>query len=189
MATKYVEEYLETERQHKLYHTMLFLFKLLAVGLVFQMVLVIYPDTTGIQEWFASLMGLILSPFIPIDVNGIYIHTLNSSYMIVQDCLGWKSMAIFTGLFLASTRKYIQQARYLLLGIVAIFVANIIRVASTIYLSEIGLISFDLIHTFLWRWGLTVIVFLIWLYWYAKILDSESKEINQSTDPQSSEIS
>lgn len=173
-----VEEYIETERQRKLLQSLIFLLKLLAVGLVFRLILWIYPDTTSLQAAFADMMGLILSPFMAIDVNGVYIRTLKNSYIIVQDCLGWKSMAVFTGLFIASTTKFREQARYLLYGLIAIFVANIIRVASTIYLSEIGVISFEVIHTFLWRWGLTFIVFVTWLYWFTQILDTESKEVN-----------
>lgn len=171
-----VEKYIETERQRKLLQSLIFLLKLIAVGLVFRAVLWIYPDTTGIQAAFADLIGLILSPFMTVDVNGVYILTLKNSYIIVQDCLGWKSMAVFTGLFIASTTQFREQVKYLAYGLVAIFVANIVRVASTIYLSEIGLISFEVIHTFLWRWGLTVIVFVLWLYWYTKVLDAESKE-------------
>lgn len=173
-----LEGYIETERQRKLLQSLIFLLKLVAVGLVFRGVLWVYPDTTGLQSAFADLIGLILSPFMTVDVNGLYILTLKNSYIIVQDCLGWKSMAVFTGLFLASTTRFKEQAKYLAYGIVAIGIANIVRVASTIYLSEIGLISFEVIHTFLWRWGLTFIVFIIWLYWYTQILDTESKETN-----------
>lgn len=171
-----IEKYIETERQRKLLQSLVFLLKLVAVGLVFRAVLWIYPDTTGIQVVFADLIGMILSPFMTVDVNGVYILTLKKSYIIVQDCLGWKSMAVFTGLFIASTNKYIEQLRYLIYGLIAIFAANIVRVASTIYLSEVGVISFEVIHTVLWRWGLTFIVFVLWLYWYAQVLDTESEE-------------
>lgn len=179
---EFIESRIETDRQRKLYETLQFILKLLFFGLIFRLILVIYPDTYPIQSAFASLIGTVLSPFMQVHVNGIYILTAEASYVIVQDCLGWKSMAVFTALFLSATTKFREQAKYLLYGLIGIFIANVVRVASTVYLSEIGVVSFEVIHTFLWRWGLTFIVLLIWLYWYRYILNAESEEADQEAD-------
>lgn len=176
----FIESHIRTRRQEKLFETLQFVFKLLFFGIIFRVLLFAYPDTYALQSSFASLIGAVLSPFMQIQVNGIYLLTLRESYVIVQDCLGWKSMAVFTALFLSATKRYKQQAKYLFYGLTGIFLANIIRVASTIYLSEIGVVSFEVIHTFLWRWGLTVIVLVIWIYWYVYL--SESKEGNEETN-------
>lgn len=178
----FVESYIETDRQRKLYETLQFMLKLLFFGFIFQAILFIYPDTYPIQSAFASLIGTILSPFMQLQVNEIYILTAEASYVIVQDCLGWKSMAVFTALFLSATTQFREQAKYLFYGLIGIFVANIVRVTSTVYLAEIGVISFEVIHTFLWRWGLTFIVLAIWFYWYKYILNTESEEADQETD-------
>lgn len=178
------EDKLETERQEKLYQTMIFLVKLVLIGLVFRLILFLYPDTYGIQNAFASLIGTILSPFMQIQVNEIYLLTVKNSYIIVQDCLGWKSMAVFTALFFSSipVEKVRDNLEYLLYGLAAVFLANIIRVATTVYLAEIGLISFEVIHSLLWRWGLTLIVFAVWLYWFTQILDTESEDVDDEAD-------
>lgn len=178
------EDKLETERQEKLYQTMIFLLKLVLLGLIFRGILFLYPDTYGIQNAFASLIGAILSPFMHIQVNEIYLLTVENSYIIVQDCLGWKSMSVFTALFFSSIpiEKIRENLEYLLYGLAAIFVANIVRVATTVYLAEIGVISFEVIHSLLWRWGLTVIVFAVWLYWFTQILDTEGKDVDEETD-------
>ncbi len=178
------EEKLETERQEKLYQTMFFLLKLVLLGIVFRGLLFIYPDTYALQNMFASLIGTILSPFMQVQINEIYILTLNNSYIIVQDCLGWKSMAVFTALFFSSIPldRVRDNLKYLLYGLVAIFLANIVRVTTTVYLSEIGVISFEVIHSLLWRWGLTLIVFAVWLYWFTQILDTEGEDIDEQTD-------
>lgn len=180
--TDFIESRIETERQRKLYQTLQFVIKLLFFGFLFRLILVIYPDTYPIQSAFASLIGTVLSPFMQVQVNEIYILTVKSSYVIVQDCLGWKSMAVFTALFLSATTRFREQAKYLLYGLISIFAANVVRVASTVYLSEIGVVSFEVIHTFLWRWGLTFIVLVIWIYWYKYILQAESEETDQEAD-------
>ncbi len=181
---KEFEKKLETERQEKLYQTMIFLVKLVFLGLIFRLILFMYPDTYSLQNAFASLIALILSPFMQIQVNEIYLLTLENSYIIVQDCLGWKSMAVFAALFFSSipVEKVRNNLEYLLYGLAAIFVANIIRVSTTVYLAEIGLISFEVIHSLLWRWGLTLIVFAVWLYWFTQLLDTESEDIDEETD-------
>lgn len=180
--TGFIESRIETERQRKLYETLQFILKLLFFGLIFRLILVVYPDTYPLQSAFASLIGAVLSPFMQIHVNEIYLLTAEASYVIVQDCLGWKSMAVFTALFLSATTRFREQAKYLVYGLIGIFAANVVRVASTVYLSEIGVISFEVIHTFLWRWGLTFIVLVIWLYWYKYILQAESEETDQKAD-------
>jgi len=185
-----IESYIETERQEKLYKVLLFLIKMIFIGLLFRTVLFIYPDTYPLQNAFASLIGAILSPFMGIQVNEIYLLTAKNSYIIVQDCLGWKSMAVFTAIFISSLpfNKVIENLKYLFYGLAAIALANVIRVATTVYLSEIGWISFEIIHSFLWRWGLTLVILIIWLYIYTKLLDTEGEEVYDEADSHGSEI-
>ncbi|MFB6147932.1 MAG: hypothetical protein ABEJ66_03535, partial [Candidatus Nanohaloarchaea archaeon] len=75
-----------------------------------------------------------------------------------------KSMAAFTGLLFASGSLK-KHYRFLAAGLLGLFLANIARVTSTVYLSHAGLISFDIIHGTLWKWGLTAVVLGLWLYW------------------------
>jgi len=97
--------------------------------------------------------------------TGIRILTDKSVYVIVQDCLGWKSMAMFVALIYASTKRTLEYADYIIGGLLVIFIANILRVFSTIYLAEAEIISFEVIHGVLWRWSLTLIVLGLWIYW------------------------
>ncbi len=158
------------ETQRKLYYTSLFLGKLLLVGLVFRAILFIYPSTYGLQEGFAELMAGMLN-LIGIDAasDQIFVYVGAETYRITQDCLGWKSAAAFTGLVAASPGSRRNKAFFLMLGIAALLVANVFRVITTIYLSHIELISFEIIHGTLWKWGLTVLVLGMWVYWFRAI--------------------
>lgn len=154
-----------TEKQQKLLKTNIFLGKFLAVGAVFHLILHLYPDTTGIQELFAGLLTSTMNAMgYEFTQSGIYIMEGASGYRIVQDCLGWKSMMAFTGLMAASGNVR-KNLRFLIGGLVLIAFANYVRVVTTIHLSEIGLITFEVIHSFLWTWSLTGIVLVTWLIW------------------------
>lgn len=151
---------------YRLYETSKFVLKLLVAGLIFRLVLFLNPTTYQVQALFTSLIGYLLSlTGIEVMHEGIRIFTDNAIYVIVQDCLGWKSMAVFLGLMWASTKRTLEHLNYILLGLGILVIGNIIRVFSTVYLAEIGVFSFDIIHDVLWRWSLTLLVLGIWAFW------------------------
>ncbi|MFB6291844.1 MAG: exosortase/archaeosortase family protein [Candidatus Nanohaloarchaea archaeon] len=166
-----MKEFLEPkdmdERQEKLFNTSVFMARLLLIGLVFQAVLFIYPSTYGLQEGFAEMMAAILNSIgIESSAEKVFVYAGNEVYRITQDCLGWKSAAALTGLVMASPGDRGGRARFAAVGIAALMVANIFRVLTTIYLSHIGFLSFDIIHGIFWKWGLTVLVLAMWIYWF-----------------------
>ncbi len=157
-----------TPFQRRLYRTSVFLGKLLLVGAVFQSIIFLSPSTTQIQSFYAGFLTQIMNFFGAEAFNrGIDIYMGNGSiYRIVQDCLGWKSVMMFTGLTFASheERSLGKSLKYLTTGTVMIQVGNVVRILSTIYLAESGVISFEVIHGLFWTWGLAALVLLIWMY-------------------------
>jgi len=156
-----------TDRQEKLNKTFLFMLKLLAAGAVFQLILYLYPDTTGLQVALAQQIHAITGFFgMNFEQQGIYLISDSARYYITQDCLGWKSMAMFTGLVFAGSTRFRNHLKYILGGVIVIYAANIVRIITTLYLSEAGIISFGVIHGIMWKWGLTALVLVMWLVWY-----------------------
>jgi len=159
------------ETQIQLYEALTFFTKLLAAGLIFQAILYIYPDTTPAQEFLAAIIAPIMDQIMKASftASGINVVTDGVRYIITQDCLGWKSMAAYTALIFAATKKYRKNLKYILGGIILIYIANIVRIITTIYLSQAGIISFEIIHDTLWKWSLTGIVFILWIIWFEKL--------------------
>lgn len=150
----------------KLRETALFVAKIVLAGVIFRAVLYLNPDTYLLQAYLAELTRQILSLVgLELERQGILLLGNSQSYIVVRDCLGWKSVAVFISLIFASTRNLSRHIKTVLVGILILTVANIIRVVSTVYLSYYGIISFDIVHTFLWRWGLTFIVLVLWFIW------------------------
>lgn len=161
-----------TEKQEDLLDTLIFTSKLILFGIILHLILYLQPDTTTIQEIYAAFIANTLTLLgIENTLQGIEIIIENTRYLIVQDCLGWKSMFLITALYFSTPHKIIKNIKHLLYGLIIIQIANVIRVISTIILAELGIISFDIIHDFLWQWGLSIIVIAMWYYWYTKIIN------------------
>lgn len=171
----FIEGYEEsTDRHPKLGSIAPFIFKLFLAGLVFRAILFLEPDTYIFQEYLAQITTFILN-----GVGGNYqlqnalILGENGNYLVTRDCLGWKSVSAFIGLVFASTNKFKRNIKMLLIGTAVLLSANLVRIVTTVWLSEIGIISFEIIHTFLWRWGMTALVLLTWYMWLKKYRQPE----------------
>lgn len=169
--SKYFSKEQMNQRQEKLFEGLKFLSKLVFAGIIFQAILFIYPDTTGAQAFLAQLTAFLVDPLMKASFTASDINVVTDGvhYIITQDCLGWKSMAAYTALVFASTEKYRKNLKYVFGGLVLIFIANIIRIVTTIYLSHAGIIPYEIIHDTLWKWSLTGIVFVLWVIWFEKL--------------------
>lgn len=167
LKEQFKEDYRESVNKHPRLEKMLpFISKLFLAGLVFRGIIYLNPDTYILQRYLAvgttEIMNLFGSSY---SLQGMTIIAENSNYLINQDCLGWKSVSAFTALIYASSKRFRNHLKTVLTGSIALIIANIIRIISTIWLTELGIVSFDIIHTFLWRWGMTLLVLLIWYLW------------------------
>lgn len=155
---------LETETQEKLHETSIFILKLLLLGFVFRAVIFLSPDTQALQALLAQITEPITEiAGVQLERQGALLVGEEDAYLITQDCLGWKSVAAYIGLVVASAKKMQGLWKHLAIGITALIIANIIRIVTTIYLSHQGIISFEIIHSVFWKWGLTAVVFAAWL--------------------------
>lgn len=162
------------EKHPKLGSLAPFILKLFLAGLVFRAILLLEPDTYIFQESLAEITTVTMN-----SIGGNYqlqnalIIGENGNYLVTRDCLGWKSVSAFIGLVFASTSNYRKHIKMVLAGIAILLFANLVRIVTTVWLSEIGVISFEIIHTFLWRWGMTVLVLLTWYLWLKKYRQPE----------------
>lgn len=160
-----------SEKQQKMLEANIFLGKMLAVGAVFHLILWAYPDTSWLQARYADFIAYLMNFFgYSFRAESVFILP---GYEITQDCLGWKSVMAFTALVFSSTSRYRDNLRYILAGAGIIIVANTVRILTTIHLSELGLISFEIIHGFLWKWSLTALVLLGWIIWFRRYREDQ----------------
>lgn len=172
------KEFRERLQQDRYRETFSFLSKLLFAGIIFRLAILIGPDMTFFQQWLAAISGWLLDLLgYSFTVDGILLRGEPTNYLITRDCLGWKSIAAFVALVFASTEDLRNEVEILALGALGLAAANVLRVVTTIVLSEAGVISFEIVHTFLWRWGMTLLVLGIWYLWLNDRLNPEIQGI------------
>lgn len=84
---------------------------------------------------------------------------------VTRDSTGWKSLLALTALIVASGRSFRRTVHGILFGAAVVFVANILRITSMFYAVAVFNVEYELLHTLLWRWGLTAVVLGTWLTW------------------------
>jgi exosortase/archaeosortase family protein len=119
--------------------------------------------TTGID---ASLSGNMIS--IPAE-GGSFAATID------WDCTGWKSMfALFALIF--ATDFSLRKKLYGLVLIPLVYLANILRIWFMFYfVSNFGLLYYDIVHSLVWSWGLILIILILWVVWMKTFRDTGNK--------------
>ncbi|MCJ7478562.1 MAG: archaeosortase/exosortase family protein [Candidatus Nanohaloarchaeota archaeon QJJ-7] len=168
----YREEYREliegmNSRQEGLYSALIFLVKFSLLAAPFYIVLGTGWELEGLRAWNAHASAYILE-IIGIDASstGSFVLTGDMVLDVTWDSTAWKSAAVFIGLILASPGRLGAKMKGILLGIPILLGVNLLRISSMVYAVRVLGLDYEFIHTFLWRWGLTVAVLASWLLWW-----------------------
>lgn len=92
------------------------------------------------------------------------------SVKIKEGCNGIYATMIFLGGIIAYPTSLLKKLIGAVLGIIALFVVNLIRVVSLFYLSAYYPRFFDEAHLYIWQFAIIIIGGLFWLVWYDKIV-------------------
>lgn len=159
----------------RLFAVLIFLvvFNLLAIPLY----LVMYFDISwkSLQIFNAQLLVVTLDVFrFDSNVEDFTVNVMTQSGLqkieISWDSTGWKSMYAVAVLIIATpVSRLSKRIKFALMGVLAIFILNYLRVVTTILVSLYSDFRlFDIVHTFLWREGLILGVVGFWFIWLLK---------------------
>jgi exosortase/archaeosortase family protein len=99
--------------------------------------------------------------------NIIYIEG-SEGVKIINACLGWSMMALFTGFVLAYPSKTKPKYWFIPLGIFTIVVFNILRLTAMAAISYISPDLLDFYHRYIFKIILYLVVFTLWIFWTRK---------------------
>lgn len=106
-----------------------------------------------------------LSPELLVPAIGLGTLTVG----IIWDCVGWKSALALLALVWAVPGVSNKKRLPALWLVPILLVLNVIRLATTTIAGYLwGGLVFDLVHLFLWRYGLLVIISTLWVWWLKK---------------------
>jgi len=94
---------------------------------------------------------------------------------IIWGCLGFKQMSIYAGIILCYWGPLLKKLWYIPMGCFILTVYNVIRIASTVWLTNGAPERFESLHDGILRYIYYTIVFFLWLVWEECIVKKNHK--------------
>lgn len=129
-------------------------------------------------EIIAACVGLVLriTPF-EVEVKQTLIRFHSSAIRIIPECSGAEAMAIFCAAVLAFPATVKQKLLAVGLGVPALYVVNILRLAC---LAVVGAFMsrevFNFAHVYVWQTVFIIFVVIVWLLWIEKVVKKPESE-------------
>ncbi len=100
-------------------------------------------------------------------------------FFISEDSTGWKSFLFLAALIIAvPSVRWKKRAFGIIAGVPVLYIGNLLRVLTIVFSERAyGFETAMLIHDWLWEFGLTVLVLVLWVVWlkYANIIKKPYK--------------
>jgi len=123
----------------------------------------------GLRAFIASVTGAILSVFSSnIQVVGTNVSSPDFSMGIITACTGLVAMAIFTSAVLAYPSSIGKKAEGIVLGIVGLFIFNLIRMVGLFMVGSYLPGFFNIAHYIVGQSLIILLAIGLWLFWLEK---------------------
>jgi exosortase/archaeosortase family protein len=155
------------DRNRTLFDTLLFLVRFTVLAAPIYLLLWQGWDPVWLRSINATVSSHVLNlAGLETASSGTFLSAPSILVDVSVDSTGWKSMIAVTALILATLGENRRKRLYgIASGIGIVSIGNIGRITSMVYAVEVFGADYEFIHTFLWRWGLTFLVFGYWALW------------------------
>jgi exosortase H (IPTLxxWG-CTERM-specific) len=96
---------------------------------------------------------------------------------IVSECFGLLEMAIFGAAVLAFATTWRKRALGLLLGVPAIYLFNLLRIAMLLVAGRSSPALFEFAHVYFWQATLILVITSLWLLWIRFVVRDETSSL------------
>ncbi len=143
------------------------LYGILAFALLYALQdLVVEPFTRGIAWVTYKLMR---AAGTPVWIEGVTVGVPNFAVMIRNNCNAAYEMGLYTAATLAYPAPNRQRATGIVFALVTLYVVNLIRVLSLIYLGYLLPGFFEAAHVYVWQVLFLIVVAALWLGWIGRV--------------------
>ncbi len=118
-------------------------------------------QTCGVES------SLKITAYVPISSYAVFLGNRAAVY-IGYNCNGFLLYVLFACFILLSAGNWWQKLAFVSMGIIAIFILNIIRIIALLYTLAIRPDLFDINHHYLFSFVVYGFIFLMWRYWLQK---------------------
>lgn len=113
-----------------------------------------------------------------IEIFGKIISDANGGSLILdRGCVGRNVMLTFVGFIIIWPEKFIKRILFIIVGICAIILFNVLRISGLMFTLKFFPDWFDFTHNYLFKYSLYLAVFGLWVVWFKTI----GKNKNQLT--------
>jgi exosortase H (IPTLxxWG-CTERM-specific) len=130
---------------------------------------VVTPFTRGIAQLTKLLLALV---GVQAQVSGVVVGTPSFSVAIQNNCNAIYETALFISAVLAYPATWRERAWGALVGFAALYVVNLIRVLSLIYIGSHFRQYFQLGHIYVWQSLFIAFALGLWILWAGKFVQS-----------------
>lgn len=135
--------------------------------------------TFGVASTINSILNFMGIKTIIIDYDTIYLPN-NVALKVILECTGMYEMIILGSIMLSYPTNIKNKAYGIVLGIVTIYILNMIRLVSISYILVYYTDKFDFIDRYLWQISLTIFISLVYIIWL-KLIDHQKGSSNSSS--------
>jgi exosortase H (IPTLxxWG-CTERM-specific) len=124
------------------------------------------PFTRGI----AWLTYKVMRAFgIPASLDGVVVSVPNFAVLIRNNCNAAYEMGLYTAATLAYPAPALRRTTGILIAVTVLYVVNLIRVLSLLYLGYVLPGFFEAAHVYVWQVLFLVVVAALWLGWIGRV--------------------
>ena len=123
--------------------------------------------TAGVNYWILHLFSdKVVWRGQIVTFDGFAVH-------IIDECVGWLEMAIFTAAVMAFATSWKKRLLGVVLGIVGIYFFNVVRILVLILVGRYAHEIFDFTHVYFWQATLILLITGLWILWIRYVVRDE----------------
>ena len=119
--------------------------------------------------WLISISGL------QITQNGIYIILKNNQWIMTPECTAISAIIVFSSFIFAYRSSLRSKTLAIVIGIPFIIVANILRLFTLAWATELFPKYANLAHDYVWQVAFLILIVIMWLVWIEMVVNRENK--------------
>ena len=134
----------------------------------------------AVQHEIVRVAGLVFELFnisFALSRGTVFVFDNQHSTEIAWGCTGLKQAFIFTCIILFSRGTWKNKWWYILVGILVVHVVNVLRISVVGIVLHSNPQSFDLVHTYFFKYIFYLIIFLMWVLWEEVFSNNKTTKI------------
>jgi exosortase/archaeosortase family protein len=127
---------------------------------------VVEPFTRGIAWATYRIMRALGAP---VSLDGVTVSVPHFSVLIRNNCNAAYEMGLYAAATLAYPAPVSRRTRGILFAFVVLYLVNLVRVLSLVYMGYLLPGFFDAAHVYVWQVFFLVVVAALWLSWIGRV--------------------